>query len=79
MTRSIALAFATVLMTSGASFAFDWTAPDADQPNLPVVSGEASMQAPAATFGITAPREQMNIYGPDQDATIDGQPDFESD
>ena len=81
MTRKIALAFAAILATSSVSLAYDWTAPDADQPNVPTVGEQASMTAPAKIFNLGgAPVATTSIYDmSDQNGTIDGKPDFESD
>ena len=80
MTRKFAFAVAALLATSSASLAYDWTAPDGDQPNVPTVGEQSPMQAPAKIFGFGAKVSTGSIYDmTDQNGTIDGKPDFESD
>ena len=80
MSRISTLAFAAILAPSGASFAYDWTAPDGDEPNVPTVGEQSPMQAPAKIFGFGAKVSTGSIYDmADQNGTIDGKPDFESD
>lgn len=80
MTRKLAFAFAAILSMSGAALAYDWTAPDADQPNVPTVGEHTSMNAPAASFTFSIKKPVGSIYDmTDQNGSIDGKPDFESD
>lgn len=80
MTRKLAFAFAAILSTSSAALAYDWTAPDGDQPNLPTVGEQSSMNTPAAGFTFNIKRPAGSTYDmADQNGSIDGKPDFESD